>query len=243
VGDRADAEARIEEARGRFAAYWGGLPEGSPEQRLAHVRFLEETAWSAWWLRDWPALSQWAKEARVESEAGLKEQPANDELLLRRAMAGCFAALADYGATQSAETLAQLQSAFAGSLRIPQVVGVWDRVAVVWAVHEAMIDGLRKTGQTAQARSMAESEVAGIESWAPNFPELWRGQKRMAKFQVLLAGLLDPAVPAEAARRKELFDRAAATLAPDKVAGRLTVDVQEMLREIERLSAAPGESR
>jgi hypothetical protein len=191
-----------------------------------------------WWLRDWPALGEWAKEALGESEAGLKEQPANEELLVRRTIAGGFAALAAYGASPSAETLAELQSAFAGSLGIPQVVGVWDRIAVIWAVHEAMIDGLRKTGQTAQARSMVESEVAGIESWAPSLPELWRGQKRMARFEVSLAGLLDPAVPAEAARRKELLDRAAAILAPDKVASRLTVDVQEILRELERLRTA-----
>jgi hypothetical protein len=38
----------------------------------------------------------------------------------------------------------------------------------------------------------------------------------------------------------DLDDQAAATLAPDKVAGRLTVDVQEMLQEIERLRAAPA---
>jgi hypothetical protein len=36
----------------------------------------------------------------------------------------------------------------------------------------------------------------------------------------------------------DLDDQAAATLAPDKVAGQLTVDVQEMLQEIERLRAA-----
>jgi hypothetical protein len=53
-----------------------------------------------------------------------------------------------------------------------------------------------------------------------------------------VASLLDPAAAAEAARRKELIDHAAATLAPDKVASRLTVDVQEMLRELERLRAA-----
>jgi hypothetical protein len=52
------------------------------------------------------------------------------------------------------------------------------------------------------------------------------------------ASLLDLAASAEAARRKELLDRVGATLAPDKVAGRLTVDVQEMLRELERLCAA-----
>ena len=42
----------------------------------------------------------------------------------------------------------------------------------------------------------------------------------------------------ETIRRKKLIVQAAATLAPDKVAGRLTVDVPEMLREIERLRAA-----
>jgi hypothetical protein len=68
--------------------------------------------------------------------------------------------------------------------------------------------------------------------------EYWRGQKHLAKVRLLAASFLDPTVPAEAARRKELLDRAAATLAPDEVAGRLTVDVQEMLRELERLRVA-----
>jgi hypothetical protein len=37
------------------------------------------------------------------------------------------------------------------------------------------------------------------------------------------------------------LDQAAATLAPDKFAGRLTVDVQEALQEIEHLRAATAQ--
>jgi hypothetical protein len=69
-------------------------------------------------------------------------------------------------------------------------------------------------------------------------PEYWRAQKHLAVVRILAASFLNFAVPYEAARRKELLELAAAILAPGKVAGRLTVDVQEALREIEHLRAA-----
>jgi hypothetical protein len=48
----------------------------------------------------------------------------------------------------------------------------------------------------------------------------------------------DPTIRFEAARRRELLDQAATTFPPDKTVGRLSVDVQEALKEIERLRAA-----
>ena len=71
------------------------------------------------------------------------------------------------------------------------------------------------------------------------FPECWRAQEHLTVVRLSAASVLDPTVPAETSRRKELLDQAAAILAPDKVAGRLTVDVQEALREIEHLRAIP----
>jgi hypothetical protein len=239
VGDKADADGWLEEARKRFDAYRDHLPEGSPDRGLARVRFLEESAWSAWWLRDWSKLARLAQEAQAECAARLKEQPANQELVRRGAMAQGFAALATAGAGLSADAATQLQAA-RNRLRIngsPNRSGAFDGGTIYWAAEIAWIEALRKSGDLARARMRADIFLPLQESWAPNYPEFWRAQKHLASLRILGASVLDSAVPYEAARRKKLLDQAAAALAPDKVAGRLTVDVQEALREIERLRA------
>jgi len=75
------------------------------------------------------------------------------------------------------------------------------------------------------------------ELWAPSFPEYWLAQKQLAFARILAASFFDSTAPFEDARRKELLDQAAISLSPEKVAGRLTVDVQEALKEIARLRA------
>jgi hypothetical protein len=243
VGDEADGDAWLKEAGKRFEAYRDRLPEGSPGRGLARVRYLEESAWSAWWLRDWPELARLAREAQAGCEATLKEQPASTELLKHRAMAGGFAALAVAGAGQSAEAAPRLQ-AVADRLKTIKgnqaVCGVDDGDLVMWAMEHAWVEALRNNGDLAPARKWTDDLRGGYEWWVPSFPEYWRAQKHLAGICVLAASVLDPAVPFEAERRKELLDQAAAILAPDKVAGRLTVDVQEMLKELERLRAATG---
>ncbi|HUL52029.1 MAG TPA: serine/threonine-protein kinase [Opitutaceae bacterium] len=239
VGDRADADRWLGEAQKRFDAYRDRLPEGSPERALARVRFLEESAWSAWWLRDWPMLARLAQEAQVECDARLTEQPANQELVKRGAMAQGFAALAVAGTGRNAEAATLLRAAESRLLPLSiSIFRVWDGITELWILEDALIEALRRTGDLAQARIWAQQCLTYFEGSGPNGPgEYWRGQKHLAVVRLLAANVLDPAVPAEAARRKELIDRAAATLAPDKVAGRLTIDVQEALREIERLRA------
>ena len=241
IGDKADAGGWLEEARKRFETYRDHLPEGSPDRGLALVRFLEESAWSAWWLRDWPELARLAQIAQAECEAGLKEQPASEELLKRRAMADGFAALALAGAGQSAEAATRLQAArdrLKAAKENESVYGICDADTVVWAIENAWVEALRKNGDLAQARKWTDDLLGGYEQWVPSFPEYWRAQKHLAVICVLAASFLDPAGPLEAAKRKELLDQAAAILAPNKVTSRLTVDVQEALREIERLRAA-----
>ncbi len=238
VGDKAEAEGWLKEAGKRFEAYSDRSPERSPDRELALVRFLEDSAWSAWWLRDWPELARLAHEAQAECEAALKKQPRGEELLKRRAMADGFAALALAGAGQSAKAATRLQAANGGLKTAPSVFGVWDGETVEWATNDALVEALRRNGDLAKARNWADKSVRVFELSVPIFPEYWRTQKDLAIARILAAGFLDPTVPFEAARRQKLLDQAAAILAPDKIAGRLTVDVQDALREIERLRAA-----
>jgi hypothetical protein len=239
VGDKADADRWIEEARKRFETYRDQLPERSPDRGIALVRFLEESALSAWWLRDWPELARLAQKAQAGCEAALKEQPASEELLKRRATADELAALALAGAGQNAAAAPRLQAETDRlSVILPDVVGVWDGDTVAWAIENASVEALRINGNTAQARRWMDDILWAQEWWVPSFPEYWQAQKHLAFARIRAASFCDLAVPFEAARRKELLDQAAATLVPDKVAGRLTVDVQEALREIERLRAA-----
>jgi len=116
--------------------------------------------------------------------------------------------------------------------------GVDDSEMVVWAIEYSWVEALRKNGDLAQARKCLDDLLAGDEWWVPSFPDYWRAQKHLAILSIRSAGFLDPSVPFEAARRKELVDQASATFAPEKIAGRLTMDVQEALRELERLRVA-----
>jgi len=240
VGDKADANRWLKEAQERFDAYVDRVPAGSRDRSLASIRFLEESAWSAWWLKDWPELARLAQKAQSECESALKEQQANDELVRRRAIAEDFAALAMAGAGQNSEAETRLQAAREG-MRTPKetrpVYGVWDGDAVVCATENALIEELRKNGDLARARKWADDLLWANELWAPRFSEYWRAQKQLAIVSIRAASFLDPTVPFEAARCKELLDQAAAILSPERVAGRLTVDVQETLKDIERLRA------
>jgi hypothetical protein len=241
VGDKADADAWLEKAKERFERYRDGLPEGSEGRQPALVRFMEDAVWTAWWLRDWPELTRLAQEAKAECDARLKEQPTQKELLLRGAMAEGFAALAVAGAGQNAEAAARLQKARDGLRQELGHSSAQGATTELWILEDAWVEALRENGDLVQARNWSEGFLNFFGgSWGPDGPgEYWRGQKHLAMVRLQAASLLDPTVPAEAARRKELLDQAAAALAPDKVAGRLTVDVQEMLREIGRLRAAP----
>ncbi len=239
VGDKADAARWLEEARKRYEAYRERLPEGSPERGLARVRFLEESAWSAWWLRDWPELARLAEQAQVECEAGLKVQPASGELMRRRMMADGFAALALAGTAQGPAVATRLQAMRDRMESTPSVYGIWDDHAFKWAIFNARTEALRDGADRAQFRRSADGYQRYLATWVPGYPEYWRAQVQLAVARLRVAGFLDPAAPFEAALRQKLLDLAAPTLAPDNVAGRLTVDVREALRELDRLRAAP----
>jgi hypothetical protein len=232
MGDRAEAERWIQEAGRRFETYRARLPEGSAERALARLRFNGDLLWSAWWLRDWPEVARLAQEAKAEVEGRLVEQPANEELLLRAAMIEGFGALAGAGpAAEAVARLAKARDSLSLMLGRFQVKGA---VIELWMLEDAAVEACRKAGDMAQARKSAgEAEAYFGLAWGADGPgEYWRGQKHLARVRLQAASVLDPSVPAGAARRKELLVLAAAALAPDKVAGRLTVDVREMLQEL-----------
>jgi len=235
VGDRADATRWLDEGNRRFEAYRAHLPEGSPDRGLARARLLEESAWCAWWLRDWPELARLAQEAESECDLRLREQPVIYELSIRRVMAEGFAALAVAGAGRHAKAAPLL---LAANDRLFFICALPDSQWELGLIGRAMCRALRVTGNLAQARGWAEENLAFEASWLLNLPaENWQNQKDKAEARILVASVLDPTDPAEAGRRGELLEQATAILAPDKVAGRLTVDVQEALQEIARLRA------
>jgi len=241
VGDKADADGWLEEAQKRFDGYRDSFPAGSADRSLALIQFLEESAWTAWWLRDWSQMARVADEAQSECAAGLKKQPSSEELFKRRAVADGFAALALAGMGQSVKAAPRLQAvsdALKAAQENPSLAGACDGGAVVWAIESAWVEALRKNGELTKARKRIDELRYAIEWWAPSFPGYWRAQKHLAVVRILAASLLDPTVPFEASRRIQLLNLAAATLAPENVAGRLTVDVQEALKEIERLRAS-----
>jgi hypothetical protein len=98
-----------------------------------------------------------------------------------------------------------------------------------------MAESLRQTGSVQSARTWAGQVLAVREEEFPRTRDSWYRYKGLAELQIVLAGLLDPAVPAEAMRRAELLNRASRLLDPTNVEGRLTVDVGESLAKIANL--------
>ena len=242
VGDKAEADLWLGKARKRFEAARERLPGNSLDRRLREIQFLEESAQTAWLLHDWPELTRLAQQVRIESDDGLKLQPTSEEVRQHRAVADAFAALALVGVSPNAKAATQLQAACDGLKTFPAISGFWDGDAIVWVTNDVLIEVLRKSGNVAQARNRANDLRFDFEQWVPTYPEYWPAQKHLAFACVLEVSALNPAVPYEAAKRKELLDQAAAALAPDKVAGRLTVDVQEALQEIGRLRSETAPS-
>jgi hypothetical protein len=99
-----------------------------------------------------------------------------------------------------------------------------------------LAEALAKTGNRERARSLAETMLAQWEAAIANHPLInWSGKEYGAEFSVMVASLLDPAKPDEAARRQSLLDRAAAILTSPESVGRLKVDDKELLAKIASL--------
>jgi len=105
----AESRRELERARLCCADWYGRLPEGSFDRSIARVRMLNTEEWVIYWLRDWPEMARVARDCLAEIETGLGQQPANGELLLRRAVANAFLGIAAQREGRSAEAIALLQ--------------------------------------------------------------------------------------------------------------------------------------
>lgn len=235
VGDVAAVKAELAEARRRYAVCLERLESDATERRWLRARFLQEAAWCAWWQRDWGELGRAAHELLGEIETGRTARPDDDELQVRLAYARGFAALALQGEGRHAEALPLLREARKLLYTCPPGEGAWDRFFLIHPVQIGIGESLRQTGSVRSARNWAEQILSLREGEFPRARDSWYRYKRLAELQIVVAGLLDPSVPAEAMRRAELLNRASRLLAPANVEGRLTVDVQELLAKIANL--------
>ncbi len=238
VGDVAAVKAELSEAQRWYAVCLGRMEPDVPERRRLRLRFLQEAAWCAWWQRDWSELGRGAHELLAEIEAGRKTHPDDTELQVRLAYGRGFAALALLGEGRHAEALPLLREARGRLYTCPPGEGAWDRFLLIHPVQIGIGECLRQTGSVRAARSWAEQFLSLREEEFPRARDSWYRYKRLAELQIVVAGLLDPAVPAEAMRRAELLNRASRLLDPANVEGRLTVDVREALAKITALRSA-----
>jgi hypothetical protein len=229
AGNNAEARARFQDARARFEIQFNRLPAGSFERRMARVRHLQWLEWIARDMRDWPELARLVQETSDEIDAGLREQPDNEELHLRRTETNCYRGLALQGAGQAAAAVPVLQEAVNRLHGAPRTFWVFD----VDTVHEnaslALVEALAQSGDPAQARALGE---ALLLAFGPGEPEGWPGKEWRARVEVVVAGLLGPEATAQ---RTVLLDRAREILTRPEAEGRLTVHGREDLATIERL--------
>jgi len=189
-------------------------------------------------MHDWTELERVARATLAAIDEGLSQRPGDSELLLRRAVSQTFQGIAWLRQDHTPEAVSALDQAVTGYRDTPPAMGFTDNRAVYAGLADRnLVEALAKSGNRERARSLAETALAQGEAWIAHEPGNWEGKEVGAKVSVLVASLLDPAKPDEAARRQSLLDRADAILTSPESVGRLKVDDKELLAKIESLRA------
>jgi hypothetical protein len=166
----------------------------------------------------------------------LSQRPGDSELLLRRAVSQSFQGIAWLRQDHAPEAVPVLVKAVAGFRDTPPAMGFTDNRDVYSDMADInLVEALAKGGNRERARSLAESVLAKWEAAIAHESANWSGKEYGAELSVMVASLLDPAKPDEAARRQSLLDRADAILTGPESAGRLQVDDKELLAKIASL--------
>jgi serine/threonine protein kinase len=237
AGDNADARAQLAVAESRFQAHYDQLPNAPFDRLQARIRWLNQEGLVYVEMHNWTELERVARATLAAIDEGLSQRPDDSELLLRRAVSQMFQGIALLRQGQTAEAVSVLEQAVTGFRDTPPAMGFTDNREM----HSHMADmnlaeALAKTGNRERARSLAETMLAQWEAAIANHPLInWSGKEYGAEFSVMVASLLDPAKPDEAARRQSLLDRAAAILTSPESVARLKVDDKELLAKIASL--------
>ena len=187
-------------------------------------------------MQDWAELERVARATLAAIDEGLGQRPGDSELLLRRAVSQMFQGIAWLRQNNVPEAVSVLEQAVTGYRDTPPAMAFTETGRSIWRIaNRNLAEALAKTGNRERARSLAETGLAKWEEAVAHQPENWEGKEMGAKHLVLLASVLDPAKPDEAARRQSLLDRAAAILTSPESEGRLKVDDKNVLAKIEVL--------
>ena len=239
AGDNADARAQLAVAESRFQAHYDQLPNAPFDRLQARIRWLNGEALVYYEMHDWTELERVARTTLVAIDEGLGQRPGDSELLLRRAVSQMFQGIAWLRQNHTPEAVSALNQAVTGYRDTPPAMGFTDNRPVYAGIaYRNLVEALAKNGNRERARSLAETALAEWEASIVHQPENWEGKEVGAKVSVMVASLLDPAKPDEAARRQSLLDHAAAILTSPESVGRLKVDDKELLAQIESLRAA-----
>jgi serine/threonine protein kinase len=239
AGDNADARAQLAVAESRFQAHYDKLPAAPFDRLQARIRWLnlESQVYSE--MHDWAELGNLARTTLTAIDEGLSQRPGDSELLLRRAVSQTLQGVALLRQDNATAAVPVLELAVAGYRDTPPAIAFTDnRTASSVRATYYLAEALEKTGNLARARTLAESTLPGWEAAMAHQPENWEGEELGARNFVLLAGLLNPAKPDEAARRHSLLDRATSILTSPESVGRLKADDKELLAKIESLRIA-----
>ena len=239
AGDNPDARVQLATGESRFQAQYDKLPAAPFDRLQARIRWQNLESQVYLEMRDWAELERGARATLVEIEDGLTQRPGDSELLLRRAVSQSYLGRALLGENNVPETVSMLEQSVKGYHDSPSVMAfTQSRHHYSADANLALAEALAKTGNRERARSILESVFADLETTIVQQPDNWEAKELLAKSMVQLAGALDPANAADAARRQSLLDRASAILNGPEAEGRLKVDDKELLAKIESLRGA-----
>ena len=211
AGDLPAARARLQAIREGLKGYPLEFPAHTVDRSVARFTWLRTQAQLVVALQDWPELARLGQEMIAEMEAALSAQPGGESRLRpRRADAQAFLGKARLRQGHPKEAVVLLQQAAAGL----QPGGDWTFLGdaekdLALLNHEDLPEALRLAGDQGQARSLLEKDLADVEAELVKRPGRWAVGRAVIQAAIRLAEVLNPANPAEGARRQALLNRAA----------------------------------
>ncbi len=232
LGDVPEARRWLAESPGRFALQVRAQPD--LDENLEQARAAQGAAYITLLAGDPPERAEFVTQARAQLEAVRSRRPDDPELTRRdaimRGLEGVL--LAREGRTDEAAVLlgASVPALLLQPADLPRLnVPVLRRFII-----DAWCDVLSRAGRREEAIVSAEAMLAAQEAECARDRLDASLEERLAADLVRLAGLLNPSVPAEAARRRSLLERAASLI--DGARARGAWQTAEDRRVSERLS-------